>query len=223
MQLDFSTANPHYINDRYQLVDLQGLYANPMVFEDNDPQNYQGVEFKGYYDGEFANFAIFEHLPGVKVPKTVFVVNSPFGDKHLANTVFAAFARGGKGFAYWKDGGSQPDVTTKPWWDDFVQTTAKMQQMLPLLRQPHWTSWDLDVSLPDDEEGIVVGKRDFGEKRCMIYASRSNRAERVRFGSGDIEDGRAVIDYFSGQEVAQWREGAFELSLKPRDYGVCCW
>lgn len=223
MQLDFSTANPHYINDTYQLADLQGLYANPMVFEDNDPQNYQGVEFKGYYDGEFANFAIFEHLPGVKVPKTVFVVNSPFGDKHLANTVFAAFARGGKGFAYWKDGGSQPDVTTKPWWNDFAQTTAKMQQMLPLLRQPHWTSWDLNVSLPDDEEGIVVGKRDFGEKRCMLYASRSNKAERVRFGSDDIEDGRAVIDYFSGQEVAQWHEGAFELSLKPRDYGVCCW
>ncbi len=126
MQLDFATANPHYVNEREALVDLQGLYANPMVFEDNDPQNYQGVEFKGNYDGEFANFAIFDHIPGVTIPKTVFVINSPFGDKHLANTIFAAFARGGKAFAYWKDGGSQPAVETKPWWRDFNRTTRKM-------------------------------------------------------------------------------------------------
>ncbi|HHD72827.1 MAG TPA: hypothetical protein ENL02_02790, partial [Epsilonproteobacteria bacterium] len=170
MQLSFSTGSAHYSNTAYRLVDLQGLYANPMIFEDNDPVNYDGIMFKGDYDAEFANFAIFDHIPGVTIPKTVFVVNSPFGDKHLDNTIFAAFARGGKAFAYWKDGGSQPKIETKSWWTDFNQTAAKIQAMLPLLRQPHWTSWDLNVSMPDDEDGLVVGKRDFEEKRCMIIA-----------------------------------------------------
>jgi hypothetical protein len=223
MQLDFATANTHYVNERYSLCDLQGLYANPMIFEDNDPQNYQGVNFKGNYDGEFANFAVFDHIPGVTIPKTVFVVNSPFGDKHLANTIFAAFARGGKAFAYWKDGGSQPAVESKTWWKDFNVTSAKMQALLPLLRMPHWTGWDLNVSIPDDEDGMVVGKRDFGEKRCIIMASRSNKQERVRFSSDDAQEGASVIDYFSGRKVTVWDEGAFELQIAPRGYGAYCW
>ena len=223
MQLDFTMANPHYHNDTYRLVDLQSCYANPMIFEDNDPQNYQGVEFKGNYDGEFANFAIFDHLPGVTIPKTVFVVNSPFGDKHLANTIFAAFARGGKGFAYWKDGGSQPRIETKAWWPDFRRTAAKMQALLPLLRQPMQTDWDLHPSLADDEDGIVVGKRDFGSRRCMIAASRSNKAERVRFAGEGVADGSKIYDYFSGKAVAAWREGHFDLTFAPRGYGAYCW
>ncbi len=223
MQLDFTMANPHYSNDTYALVDLQSCYANPMIFEANDPQNYQGVEFKGNYDGEFANFAIFENIPGVRVPKTVFVVNSPFGDVHLANTIFAAFARGGRGFAYWKDGGSQPKIETKSWWKDFNKTTEMMQQLLPLLRMPHWTSWELNVSLPDDEDGIVVGKRDFGSKHCMITASRSAKMERVHFHDLSSRNESMVWDYFTGEKVAMMKEGVFELLFTPRGYGVYCW
>ncbi len=223
MQLDFTTANPHYHNEAYMLTDLQSCYANPMVFEDNDPKNYQGVEFKGNYDGEFANFAIFDHIPDVTVPKTVFVVNSPFGDKHIANTIFAAFARGGRGFAYWKDGGSQPAVETKPWWNDFNATAAQMQQLLPLLRTPHWTKWDLNASLSDDEDGLVVGKRDFGDYRCMIAASRSNKAEKVAFAAEAMADRTAIVDYFTGKRVAVSEQNRFELSFEPRGYGVYCW
>ena len=223
MQLDFTTANPHYVNELYQLVDLQSCYANPMIFEENDPQNYQGVEFKGNYDGEFANFAIFEHIPGVRIPKSVFVINSPFGDKHIANTIFAAFARGGRGFAYWKDGGSQPAIETKVWWKDFNQTVDKMQKVLPLLRTPHWTDWKLESSLRDDEDGLVMGTRDFGDKRCMIVASRSNKEEKVRFSGLGTADGTVVIDYFTGAKAAVWKEGAFELSFSARGYGVYCW
>ena len=223
MQLDFTTANPHYINDTYGLVDLQSCYANPMVFEENDPLNYQGVEFKGNYDGEFANFAIFEHLPGVQIPKTVFVVNSPFGDKHIANTIFAAFARGGRGFAYWKDGGSQPAVEKKAWWKGFEKTVDQMQQLLPLLRTPHGSDWNLTASLPDDEDGLVVGKRDFGAYRCMIAASRSNKEEKVRFKIEDMPDQTKVFDYFSGQTVVESRDGVFELQFVPRGYGAWCW
>ena len=223
MQLSFSTANPHYSNDSYSLVDLQGLYANPMIFEDNDPQNYQGIEFKGDYDGEFANFAIFENIPGVKIPKTVFVINSPFGDKHLANTIFAAFARGGKGFAYWKDGGSQPKIESKLWWKNFDQTTRQIESLMPLLLTPHWTEWKLNVSLADDEDGMVVGTRDFGDKRCMITASRSSKSEKVRFSGLDTADDTAVIDYFSGKKIASWKDGAFEITFAPRGYGVYCW
>ena len=223
MQLDFATAAPHYHNGQESLVDLQGLYANPMVFEDNDPQNYDGVEFKGYYDGEFANFSIFSHVPGLTMPKTVFVINSPFGDKHLANSVFAAFARGGKAFAYWKDGGSQPPIESKPWWEGFDVKMKMFEALLPLLRSPDALSWELTATLPDDESGLVLGIKDFGAKRCMLYASRSDKAETVRFGGAAGAEGSAVLDYFTSERIARWHAGAFTLKLAPRDYGACCW
>jgi hypothetical protein len=223
MQLDFTTANPHYINENISLVDLQSCYANPMIFEANDPLNYQGVLFKGNYDGEFANFAIFEHLPGVQIPKTLFVVNSPFGDKHIANTIFAAFARGGRGFAYWKDGGSQPPVEKKGWWKEFDKIVAQMWDLLPLLQTPHWCDWNLTASLPDDEDGLVVGKRNFGTYRCMIAASRSNKAEKVLFSAEDMQDHTKVFDYFSGKKVVESKDNKFELLFEPRGYGVWCW
>ncbi len=226
MQLDFSTANTAYINEKFSLVDLQGCYANPMIFEDNDPQNYQGVEFKGNYDGEFANFSIFENIPGVRIPKTVFVINSPFGDKHLENTIYTAIARGGKGFAYWKDSGSQPAIETKEWWDDFEKISTKLQSLLPLIRTPHWTKWKIEASLPDDEDGLVLSSRNLEDRKCIIVASRSDKSENIKFTISDSEDsfeGRSVIDYFSTKVVAIWENKSFELILPPRGNGVYCW
>ena len=223
MQLDFSTANSNYVNESFSLVDLQSGYANPMIFEANDPQNYQGVNFKGNYDGEFANFALFDHIPGVKTPKTIFVVNSPFGDKHIENTIFTALARGAKGVAYWKDGGSQPHVETKSWWRDFGTFSEKLQQMLPLIRTSHWTSWKVDSSLKDDEDGLVIGTRDFEKRKCMIYASRSNKEEVVHISTEDVKDDQKIIDYFSHKVVGVWKENAFDMHIPSRGYGVYCW
>ncbi len=223
MQLDFSTANANYVNEDFSLVDLQSGYANPMIFEANDPQNYQGVNFKGNYDGEFANFALFDHIPGVKIPKTIFVVNSPFGDKHIENTIFTALARGAKGVAYWKDGGSQPSVETKAWWKTFDKFSDKLKQMLPLIRTPNWTSWSVDRSLRDDEDGLVIGTRDLENKRCIIYASRSDKEEVVHITTQNVKDDQQIVEYFSHKVIGSWKDCSYDMTISPRGYGVYCW
>jgi len=220
MHLDFSAGNKNYYNESYQLIDIQGTYANPLLYQENDLISY-GVEFKGNYNAEFSNFSMFENIPNIKIPKTIFVINSP-QDTHIKSTIFAALARGGKGFAYWKDSGSQPEVETKSWWSDFSNVTSKIEKLKPLLRTPHWTNWELNYTLKDDEDGIIVGKRDYGSLRCIIASSRSKKSEIITFTTPNSDIGD-VYNFFDGSVIAKGDGDSFSLSFDPLGSGVYCW
>jgi hypothetical protein len=190
------------------------------LYQENDRLSYS-YDFKGHYNAEFANFSMFENISNTKIPKTIFVINSP-QDANLENSIFAALARGGRGFAYWKDSGSQPEIETRPWWNDFPSISAKIEKLKPLLKLPHWTNWELEYTLKDDEDGMVVGKRDYGLKRCMIVSSRSNKNETVTFTTADKEIGD-VYDFLDDKVVANGTGHSFTLLLSPLQSGVYCW
>ncbi len=218
MHLHFSAANKNYYNELYQLIDLQGTYASSLLFEED--ANYYSYPIKGFYDSGFANFAMLDHIPNVKIPKSVIVIGSPQSE-NFENKIFAAIARGATGFGYWRDGGSQPEIETNSWWRDFNQTSAKLQALKPLLKSPHWSSWELNSTLHDDEDGLVVGKRDFGEYRCIISASRSSKKEVVLFSLDQNID--LVFDYFTSKVIAKGEENSFSLTFKPKESKVVCW
>ncbi len=220
MHLDFTAGNKNYHNDIFSLIDIQGTYANPLLYQENDRLSYS-YDFKGYYNAEFANLSMFENISNTKIPKTIFVINSP-QDANLENSIFAALARGGKGFAYWKDGGSQSEIETRPWWNNFPSISSKIEKLKPLLKLAHWTNWQLLSTLKDDEDGLVVGKRDYGLKRCMIISSRSKSGESVTFTTKDREIAD-VYDFFDNKVVASGVGHSFTLSLTPLQSGVYCW
>ncbi len=220
MHLDFTAAGKNYYNDKFKLIDMQGAYANPLLYKEDDLINYN-YSFKDYYNAEFANFSMFENVPNSKIPKTIFVVNSP-QDVHLENTIFAALARGGRGFGFWKDGGSQADIQTRPWWNSFPDIVVKINKLKSLLRTPHWTNWDLEYTLRDDEDGLVVGKRDHDSKRCMIFASRSTKSEIVTFTTADKNISR-VYDFFDNSTIAHGNGKSVILKFSSKQSGVYCW
>lgn len=220
MHLDFTAGNKNYHNDMFELIDIQGTYANPLLYQENDRVSYS-YDFKRNYNAEFANFSMFENISNTKIPKTIFVINSP-QDINLENTIFAALARGGKGFAYWKDRGSQPAIETRPWWNDFSNISSKILKLKPLLKLAHWTNWELLYTLKDDEDGMVVGKRDYGNKRCMIVSSRSNKSESVTFTTKDKEI-KKVYDFFDNKVVSTGVGHSFTLLFAPLQSGVYCW
>ncbi|MCH9812483.1 MAG: hypothetical protein K0U47_00905 [Epsilonproteobacteria bacterium] len=220
MHLDFTTGNKNYYNEAYKLIDIQGAYANPLLYQENDLVNYS-YAFKGNYNAEFANFSIFENLSNSHIPKSIFVINSP-QDAKLENSIFAALARGGRGFAYWKDSGSQPAVETRPWWGSFPMISAKLKRLESFLRTPNWSSWELHSTLTDDEDGLVVGKRDFANQRCMIFASRSAKEEVVTLSTPD-QNITKVYDLLDNHLVTEGVGSHMTLTLAPYESGVYCW
>ena len=221
MHLDFVAGNKNYYNESYKFMDTQGTYANDLIYKANDVQSY-GVEMAGGYNAEFGNFSLFENINKIKTPKSIFVINSPFELDNIETLLFAALARGGKGFAFWKDGGSQPAIETKPWWNDFDKVAKKVQKLLPIIREPHWTSWELKYNKTDDEDGIVVGTRDYNGKRFMIISSRFDNNENVTFTTPDknISD---VRDYYTNEIVAKGLGNSFTLEVLADKGGVYYW
>jgi hypothetical protein len=220
MNLGLTTGNKNYYNDKYKLIDLQSVYTNPLLYKKNDPLWYD-YELEGFSASEFGLFSMFENIENVKIPKSVFVIDSP-QDVYLENMVYAALARGGKGFAFWRDGDTQPEIETKTWWDDFPRISKDMNKLLPLIKTPHWTDWELLHSLNDDEDGIVVGKRDYDSKRCMIVASRSEKDEVVTFTTPDRDMGD-LYNYLDNTLVAEAVGKSVKVSLTPHQSGVYCW
>ncbi len=221
MHLDFVAGNKNYYNEKYQFMDIQGVYANDLLYKADDIQSY-GVEMQGNYNAEFSNFSLFENINRVKTPKSIFVINSPFELDNIEVLIFAAIARGGKGFAFWKDGGSQPSIETKAWWSDFDKVTQKIQKLLPIIREPHWSDWELKYSKADDEDGLVVGTRDFNNKRVMIVANRSDTQTNVTFTTPDKVIG-GVRDYYTGEIVANGIGNSFTLTVLANGSGVYYW
>jgi hypothetical protein len=220
MNLNLTEGSKLYYNDTHKLMDIQSAYVNPIIYQENDVDSY-GYEFKDWYNKEFSDFAVFENIENTRVPKSVFVVNSP-QDAKLESIIFAALARGGKGFAFWRDSGNQPEIETRPWWDSFPQISSKLNQLLPLIQKPHTTNWVLEYSEPDDEDGIIVGKRDYDNKRCMIVASRADSNKTITFQTPDRNMG-TLYDFFDNSLVSSPSEGSVNLSIPAHGSGVYCW
>jgi hypothetical protein len=220
MNLGLTTGSKNYYNDKYKLIDLQSVYINPLLYKKNDPLWYD-YELEGFYASEFGLFSAFENIENTKLPKSVFVIDSP-QDVYLENMIYSALARGGKGFAFWRDGDTQPAIETKTWWNDLPDITARLNQLLPLVRTPHWTDWELLSSLKDDEDGIVVGTRDYDSKRCMIFASRSDNNELITFTTPD-RNMTDMYDFFDNTLVAKAEGKSTTISLSPHQSGVYCW
>ncbi len=220
MNLGLTEGSKLYYNDTYKLMDIQSAYVNPIIYQENDVESY-GYEFKGWYNSEFSDFSVFENIENTRVPKSVFVVNSP-QDEQLENIIFAALSHGGKGFAFWRDSGSQAEVETKSWWNSFPSIASKLNQLLPLIRQPHWTNWVLEYSEHDDEDGVIVGKRDYDNKRCMIVASRANIDKNITFSTPDRDMGE-VYNFFDNTLVSSSNGESVTISIPAHGNGVYCW
>ncbi len=68
----------------------------------------------------------------------------------------------------------------------------------------------------------MVGKRDFEDKRCVIFASRSDSDKLVTFKTPD----RVMGDWYSyldNTQVATSKGNSVEFVIKAQDSGVYCW
>ena len=208
MNSKHTLANPLFMNDDYSFIDIQGCYVNPMT----NPHT------KGY-QSEWAMFLANDKMARLKSPTGIGVINVPHEGDHIESLIFAGIARGMRGFAFWRDGyQGKYSIESRAWWPTFRQTTEKIEDMLPLIRQPHWTDWALESSIPEREDTLVIGKRDLDGKRHIILASLSDRPQTVTLTTDKTIDG--VYDYFTGDVVALPEGKRFDFTIEAHGTAV---
>ena len=193
-------ANSLFMNESHDFIDLQGGYINPLI------------SANGETNPEWPMYLASDKMVGIRSPQGIGIVNVPQERAYLEPLIFAGIARGMRGFAFWRDGFNNGyHIESRPWWEGFRKTADKINKMLPLVRQPHWTSWDLEVSIPEKEDTLIVGKRDFEGKRHLILASYSDQVQKVTFSTDMVV--MRVRDFFTGAVIAQPQNESFDYLL----------
>jgi Concanavalin A-like lectin/glucanases superfamily/Putative Ig domain len=135
----------------------------------------------------------------------------------LRRVIYTHLLGGAKGFGFWRDcypddcGGLAAPVDQVAWWPDVPNIRREIESMLPMLRQPHWTSWTVsfNTALP-----INVGTRDYNGKGHLLVVNTSAAPVTVTFTlSGFPYTPQSVQNYFTGGVVTSVSGQSFTVTI----------
>jgi hypothetical protein len=170
--------------------------------------------------GSGGGFAVLQNIENQDQPVTfaqMNIVTRGTGVGAFRAYLYTYITKGARGAGFWRDL-YIPDPTLPAtrvdqtdWWPDVPNVRREIDQMLPLIRQPHWTNWKVayNASLP-----LSVGTRDYQGQGYLIVANNSSAAVTVIFTlTGLPYTPQRVVDYFSGNTVAAVSDNSFTVAL----------
>jgi hypothetical protein len=195
------------------LVDVSGVYVGGGV-------DAAGGAGSGDLDGLF----VLDRLEGQISPAAFAQFNGVDGPGDMRLRLYNSIILGAKAMGYWRDcykgcsGEFQKSVgpvDRKPWWPDFPNLRREVDKLLPLIRQPHWTSWSVRINPPDK---VRAGTRDHNGEGCVILVNQTSSEQRVEVTLDGLPyTTQEVRDYFSDKRVASVRGTSFTAVLRKND------
>ena len=132
--------------------------------------------------------------------------------KNFRPILFGAIAKGAKGMGFWRDGGSGIDVEKAEWWHDFPNIVSEIKQMMPLIREPHFTDWSVEC----DNSKLIYGSRMYQNIGYLIIGNPTDKNINADFKiSGLPYYIESVTDYFNNRKVGTISNNVIHLAIKP--------
>jgi hypothetical protein len=134
--------------------------------------------------------------------------------------LFKGIIQGGKGLKFWRGGtthnGSEFDFKDNYWAPALKGKNgifAKIDQLLPVIRQPLPENWSAVVP-QSVSDTIAIGIRDYDKKHYLILANFSEHDKTVKIDIGGIYVTKAK-DFFdkSGNSITEIVNGEFEVNI----------
>jgi hypothetical protein len=149
------------------------------------------------------------NIQNQRAPTVMAQINNGVGMK-FRGRVFGAIAHGAKGIGFWKDGGDLGPLENQPWWSDFPNIVSEIKQMMPLIREPHWTAWTVNCS----SSLLEYGSRDHENRGYLIIANEQDTDITASFTVNGLPySAVAVKDFFTGSVLAEVSNGQFTLTI----------
>jgi len=131
--------------------------------------------------------------------------------------IFTAIAKGAKGIGFWKDdvdggtlGSDAIPVQDQPWWDDLPNIRREIDQLLPIIRMPHWTNW----SLSSDNSLTDYGTRDYQGTGYVIVTNEKDSAQSVTFTIFNLPyAASAAKNFFTDEIEADVNNNQFTVTI----------
>ena len=151
-----------------------------------------------------------------KAPSSVIHLQKHFSKKFIPS-LFYGIIQGGRALSVWRDGqpsihkhiDDQLDLPQTFWANAFKNTvSAQLDQMLPLIQQPHYTSWTATTNAVD----VRIGTRELNGIRYLILANFDNIDKTVSIDLDGYQASQAV-DFFTGNTIASISNSQFSFSI----------
>ncbi len=161
-------------------------------------------------------FTILNETQNQNQPAVIAQINRGV-NKNFRPILFAAIAKGARGMAFWRDGGSVGDITKQPWWSDLPNIAKEIEQMMPLIRSDHKTSW----SVTSDSRDVVFGTRSVNDIGYLILANPTRDEKRVTFTIHNLPYKVSIAeDYFTKEHLAKVENNQTTITVAPQSSKV---
>ena len=189
------------------MTDLVGSYYSS--------QMYPGIK----EDNGASAFKVIRDLEGQTNPSVIAQLNNVNGAGGLRMRIYNAIISGARGVGYWRDcleecqiSNNEGPIDDELWWDDLPNIRRELDQLLPLIRQPHWTNWKLTAL--SSEGPVSYGTRNFRGEGYAIFSNGSENPVSITFRVDGLDyTPHSLVDYFSDETVVQGNNSEFTITL----------
>ena len=133
---------------------------------------------------------------------------------HIRPLFYTSLAMGAKGISYFRDALNNQDLPYGPiedvnGIDHLVDIADEIQNMMHIIRQPHWTNWNVQASSPEmgsiTGDIVTLGTREYkngGNRTAYVFVANNEEAAienfTIDFSDLDLPDNTEVKYFSSG-------------------------
>lgn len=198
------------------LSDVVGTYVGTPVFTGNNSTQYA-----------FSPLGVLQNVEGQTNPVVIAQFNDIAGTGEMRQRLYDSIISGARGMGFWRDCFSTscltaPDMQSliqknllgpvdgRAWWSDFPNLRREIDSLMPLIRQPHWTTWSATLN----SNAVLAGTRDYqGEGYLFVVNQTTSPVLLSANLQGMTYTPTKVVDFFTGQTVAQISNNSFSFTV----------
>lgn len=145
-------------------------------------------------------------------PLSIAQINYGTGLKFRAR-IYSAIANGAKGFSIWRDdylqaGTLAGPIENTPWWNDLPNIRAEIDLLKPIIAQPHWTDWKVNLASTE----LDFGTRNYEGKGYIILANEHDVGIQTNITITDLPyQAQNLIDALTGQQIGAITGNSFTV------------
>jgi hypothetical protein len=170
---------------------------------------------EGHWGGE-TGLPVLDNIEGQRNPLGIGII--PAGDRSARTAggfrryFYNLLIAGAKGMAYYRDPthGDEVPLDTLSVWPEFEIVRQEIDQLLPLIRQPHWTTWETTSS----SDVLNLGTRDYDGEGYIILVNPMGASETATISIHGLPyTVEAGYDYFTGKRVVDVSNNTLMVTL----------
>jgi hypothetical protein len=144
------------------------------------------------------------------------VVNSNQKDASangLRSQLYLALIVGGKGLAVFKDPmfGTDTPIDQTDAWGAIPSLRKEIDQLMPIIRQPHWTNWSVAASA---KTLVQAGTRNYNGEGYILLVNPTSTEQTAEYKIDNLSyQATSIINYFTDNKITEVDNNQFSVKL----------